>query len=110
MWNSGKHKLVEFDTEKNESCNLKVNDALGMCVSSTGALYVYINGKYMGNPWNNLPSDKDFYGVIDLENCGSNSCFMMGKYSMLWHFILFHNVISGNKTMPTTWIGLYSFA
>ncbi len=78
VWNDGKLNQVFFNIEESQGKNLKANDTLSMCVSSYGELFVFVNQQYMGNPWSNLPVEKDFYGVIGLENFGSNSTFKIG--------------------------------
>ena len=73
VWNSGKPASVQFNIEESGGSNLKVGQVLSMSVFPNGELHVYVDGKDMGAPWKNLPTDKPIYGVVGLENSGSST-------------------------------------
>ena len=68
VWNNGKYKEVQFNIEDSHGSNLKDGQTLGMAVFPNGELHVYVDGRDVGTPWKNLPTDKPLYGVVGLEN------------------------------------------
>lgn len=75
VWHGGKSTNVDFDIEPN---SLKVGQKLGISTFPNGELHVYVDGKDVGTPWNNLPTDTPLYGVVGLGETGDNhSSFML---------------------------------
>ena len=80
VWNDGKQVKVQFNIQESDRSNLKLNSqTLGMAVFPNGALHVYVNGKDVGTPWKNLPTDKPLYGVVGLGSGTADGTFKLGK-------------------------------
>ena len=73
VWNNGNQIRVQFNIEESGGSNLKVGQTLGMAVFPNGDLHVYVDGRDVGMPWKNLPTDKPLYGVVGLENSGAQT-------------------------------------
>ena len=89
VWNNGKQIGVLFNIEKSGGSNLKVDQTLGMAVFPNGDLHVYVDGRDVGMPWKNLPTDKPLYGVVGLENLGEQT---RGNFKLGTFFVRFLRV------------------
>ena len=76
VWNGGHQIAVGYDIQK----DVQNNHSLAMAVYPNGELHVFANGKDVGTPWSNLPTDTPLYGVVGLENDGVYGSFKLGKH------------------------------
>ena len=46
--------------------NLLVGQSVGVLVTTSGKLYLYVDGKFCCLVWKGLPTDKQYWGVADV--------------------------------------------
>ena len=46
--------------------NLLVGQSVGVSVTTSGKLYLYVDGKFHSLVWKGLPTDKQYWGVADV--------------------------------------------
>lgn len=46
--------------------NLLVGQSVGVSVTSSGKLYLYVDGKFHSLVWKGMPTDEQYWGVADI--------------------------------------------
>ena len=60
--NSGQKRCINFALE-----DLVEGDSIGCMVTSNGELHYYLNGEFQCVGWTGLPTDRLYWGVVDLH-------------------------------------------